>query len=72
VVRLIKIYLNEIYSKVRIGKYLSNTFSIKNCLKQGNALSPLVTGFPLGYAIMQVQENQVTEIKLDTSAAGLC
>jgi hypothetical protein len=33
-VRLIKMCLNETYSKVRIGKHLSNSFPIQNGLKQ--------------------------------------
>jgi hypothetical protein len=37
-VRLIKMCLNETYSKVRIGKQLSDSFPIKNGLKQGDAL----------------------------------
>jgi hypothetical protein len=41
-VRLIKMCLNEMYSKVRISKYLSDNFPIKNGLKQGDALSPLL------------------------------
>jgi hypothetical protein len=36
-VRLIKMCLNETYSKVRIGKNLSDKFSIENGLKQGDA-----------------------------------
>jgi len=36
-----KMCLNETYSKVRIGKHLSDIFSIRNGLKQGDALSPL-------------------------------
>jgi hypothetical protein len=46
-VRLIKMCLNETYSRVRIG------------LKQGNALSPLFFNFALVSAIRKVQENQV-------------
>jgi hypothetical protein len=48
--RLIKMCLNETYSKVRIGKHLSETFPIQNGLKQGDALSPLLFNFALEYA----------------------
>jgi hypothetical protein len=41
-VRLIKMCLNETYSKVRIGKHLSDSFPNQNGLKQGDALSPLL------------------------------
>jgi hypothetical protein len=40
-VRLIKLCLNEIYCKVRIGKHLSDNFPIQNGQKQGDALTPL-------------------------------
>jgi hypothetical protein len=38
VVRLIKMCLNETYSKVCIAKLLSDKFPIQNGLKQGDAL----------------------------------
>jgi hypothetical protein len=51
--------LNETYSKVCVGKHLSDSFPVQNVLKQGDALSPLLLNFALEYAIMKVQENQV-------------
>jgi hypothetical protein len=56
-VRLIRLCLNETYSKVRIGKHLSDSFPIQNGLKQRDALSPLVFNFALEYAIRKDQEN---------------
>jgi hypothetical protein len=47
-VRLIKICLNETYSKVRIGKHLSESFLIQNGLKQ-DALSTLFFNFAIEY-----------------------
>jgi hypothetical protein len=38
--RLIKMCLNETYSRVRLGKHLSDMSSIKNGLKQRDGLSP--------------------------------
>jgi hypothetical protein len=37
-IRLIKMWLNEIYSKVPICKHLSNVFHIQNGLKKGHNL----------------------------------
>jgi len=54
-VMLIKMYLTETHSRVQVGKNLSNMFPIRNGLKQGDALSPLLFNFALEYAIRRVQ-----------------
>jgi hypothetical protein len=41
--------LIETYSRVRVGRYLSAMFPIKNGLKQGDALSLLLFNFGLKY-----------------------
>jgi hypothetical protein len=53
-VMLIKMCLNETYSKDGIHKHLSDTFPIQNGLKQGGALLLFFFNFPLDYAIRKV------------------
>ena len=50
--------LTETYSRVRVGKDLSDRFPIRNGLKQGDALSLLLFTFALEWAIRWVQVNQ--------------
>jgi len=57
-VRLIKMCLTKTYSRFRVGKNLSGMFPIRNGLKQGDALSPLLFNFALVYEIRRVQVNQ--------------
>jgi hypothetical protein len=55
--RVIKMCLSETCSRVRVGKHLSDTFPIKNALKQ-DALLPLLFNFALEYAIRRVLETR--------------
>ena len=57
-VRLIKISLTGTYSRVRVGKNVSDRFPIRNGLKQRDAPSPVFFNFALEYAIRRVQVNQ--------------
>ena len=49
---------HETYSSVWVGKHLSDMFLIRNGLKQGDALSPVLFNFALEYAISKLQVNQ--------------
>ena len=54
VVRLIKMCLTEMYSRVRVGKNLSDMFPVRNGSKQGDVLSYLLLNLALEYAIRKV------------------
>ena len=57
-VRLLKMCLNETCSAVWVSKHLSDIFPIRNGLKQGDVLPPLLFNFASEYAIRRVQVNQ--------------
>jgi len=57
-VTLIRMCLNETYSRVWVRKHLSDTFPNRNGLKQGDALSPLLLNYAFKYAIRRVQVNK--------------
>jgi len=65
-VRLIKMSLTEKYSRVRVGKNVSDRFPIRNGLKQGEALSPVLFNFALEYVMRRVQVNQ-DDLKLNVT-----
>ena len=54
-VRLAKMCPTETYSRVRVGKNLSDVFLIRNGLKKGDALLSLLFNFALESAIRRVQ-----------------
>jgi len=57
-VRLIKMCVTETYSIVQIGKNLSEMSPIRNGLKQGGCLSPLLFTLLLEYAVRRFHVNQ--------------
>jgi len=54
---LIKTSLTKTYSRVRVGKNVSDRFHIRSCLKQGDALTSMHFNFDLECAIRRVQLN---------------
>jgi len=50
--------LTETYSRVQVGKNVSDRFPIRNGLKQGDVLPPRLFNFAVEYAIRRFQVNQ--------------
>jgi len=50
--------LTETCSRVRVGENLSDLIPIRNGLKNGDVLKPLLLTFALEYAIRRVQVNK--------------
>jgi hypothetical protein len=50
--------LNETYSRVRLGKYLSDAFLINNGLKQEDAFLPFYFSFALEREIRKIQADE--------------
>jgi len=46
--------LTETYSRFRVGENVSNRLPVRNGLKQGDSLLPLLFNFALEYAIRRV------------------
>ena len=57
-VRLIKMCMNETYSRIRVDRHLSDMLLMRNGLKEGDVLSPLLFNFPLDYTVRRVQVNK--------------
>ena len=57
-VRLIKMCMNETYSRIRVDRHLSDMLLMRNGLKEGDVLSPLLFNFPLDYTVKRVQVNK--------------
>ena len=57
-VKLIKMCLTKTYNRARVGMHLSGTVPVRNHLKQGDVLSPLLLKFVLEYAIRKVRASQ--------------
>jgi len=58
------------YSRVQVGKHLSDMFPTENSLKKKRCLSTLIFNFALEYTIIRVQINQ-DSLKLNGTYQGL-
>jgi hypothetical protein len=71
-VRVIKMCVAETYNRFRVGKNLSDIFPVRNGVKPGGALTPLLLICALEYAVKRVQVNQDVLILNDTHQLLVC
>lgn len=73
-VKVIKMCLNEICSKVGSGKHVPDNFLIQNSLKEGicDDLMPLLSTLLQSLLLGMSRKPDGTEIKWNISGAGLC
>jgi hypothetical protein len=57
-VKLCRTVNNEMYGKVKIGKYLSSEYKVNRGLRQGDALTPLLLNVVLEIAIVNNSKSQ--------------
>ena len=50
--------LTRTYSRVRVGKNVTYSFTIRNGMRQGDAQSPMLFNLALEYPITRIQVNQ--------------
>jgi hypothetical protein len=50
--------MNETCGRFRVGKHLTYGFLNRNCLKQGDALTPLLFNLAILFTVRRVQVNQ--------------
>jgi hypothetical protein len=55
-VRVLKMCLNETYSRVRVGVYVSDMFPFKNGVETRDTLTPLLFHLAVEYVIRTVEE----------------
>ena len=55
---LCKVFLNETYERVRVGKHLSNTFHIENGFETRRCFIAIAFKICIRYAIRRVEANQ--------------
>jgi hypothetical protein len=68
----VKLFLNKTYKRDRVGKRFSDIFPIKNILKKGDVLSPMLLNFFRICRYEGLGKPGGLQTKWYTSAFGLC